>query len=71
MSEEKSQKKSDWVSFKSLTPEEKISLQKELENAMTAPLPLHIRKMVEAFSGWETNEEFLRQFQEAIIKNDG
>ena len=67
----KNKKKSDWVSFKSLTPEEKQSLQKELENVMTAPLPLHIKKIVEAFDGWEKNEEFLRQFQEAIIKNNG
>ena len=71
MSEEKKERKSDWVSFKDLTLEEKQSLHKELENALTAPLPLHIRKVVEAFSGWEEDEEFLRQFQEVIISNDG
>ena len=71
MSEEKKERKTDWVSFNDLTPEEKQSLHKELENALTAPLPQHIKKVVEALSEWETSEEFLRQFQEVIISNDG
>tara|TARA_B100000579_G_C22213976_1_gene568561 strand:- start:66 stop:281 length:216 start_codon:yes stop_codon:yes gene_type:complete len=71
MSEEKKKRKTDWVSFNDLTPEEKQSLHKELENALTAPLPQHIKKVVEALSEWETSEEFLRQFQEVIISNDG
>ena len=71
MSEEKKERKSDWVSFNDLTPEEKQSLHKELENALTAPLPQHIKKVIEALSEFETNEEFLKQFQEVIISNDG
>tara|TARA_B100000519_G_C14048955_1_gene346431 strand:- start:201 stop:413 length:213 start_codon:yes stop_codon:yes gene_type:complete len=70
MSEEK-EKSSDWVSYKSLTPEERQALEQEFSNAVNAPVPKHIREMLEKFAEWENNQDFIQQLQEAIIKNHG
>ena len=71
MSKEKKEKESDWVSYSSLTADEKAVLEKQLHNALNAPIPLKVRKAMEALAEWENNEEFLRELQEAIIKNHG